>query len=61
MCERQGQGAGGRGEDHLCGAPLGFLLFLTHEVTHLQTCSRRREGRGHGDTVLAMQNTTLCT
>ena len=37
MCEGQGQGAGGRGEDHLCGAPLGFPLPLTHEVTHLQT------------------------
>ena len=43
-----GQGAGGRGEDHLCGAPLGFPPPLTHEVTHLQTC-----GRG-GDT--AIQN-----
>ena len=56
----RGRGAGGRGEDHLCGAPLGFPLPLTHEVTHLQTCSRRWEGRGHGDTVLAMQYTPLC-
>ena len=56
----RGWGAGGRGEDHLCGAPLGFPLPLTHEVTHLQTCSRRREGRGHGDTELAMQYTPLC-
>ena len=47
MREGQRQGAGGRGEDHLCGAPLGFPLPLTHEVTHLQTCSRRREGRGY--------------
>ena len=46
MCEGQGQGAGGRGEDHLCGAPFGFPLPLTHEVTHLQTCSRRRKGGG---------------
>ena len=56
----RGRGAGGRGEDHLCGAPLWFPLPLTHEVTHLQTCSRRWEGRGHGDTVLAMQYTPLC-
>ena len=56
----KGQGAGGRGEGRLCGAPLGFPLPLSHEVTHLQTCSRRREGRGHGDTVLAMQYTPLC-
>ena len=56
----RGQGAGGRGEDHLCGAPLGFPPPLSHEVMHLQTCSRRREGRGHGDTVLAMQYTPLC-
>ena len=60
-CERgRGWGAGGRGEDHLRGAPLGFLLLLSHEVTHPQTCSRRREGRGHGDTVWAMQYTPLC-
>ena len=50
VCEGQGQG----------GTPLGFPLPLTHEVTHLQTCSRRWEGRGHGDTVLAMQYTPLC-
>ena len=56
----RGRGAGGRGEDNLCGSPLGFPLPLTHEVTHLQTCSRRWEGRGHGDTVLAMQYTPLC-
>ena len=55
-----GQGAGGRGEDHLRGAPLGFPLHLTHEVTHLQTCSRRQEGRGHGATEPAMQYTPLC-
>ena len=60
VCEGQGQGAGGRGEDHLCGAPLGFPLPLEHEATHLQTCSRRWEGRGHGDTVLAMQYTPSC-
>ena len=60
-CERgRGWGAGGRGEDHLRGAPLGFPLLLSHEVTHLQTCSRRREGRGYGDTVRAMQHTPLC-
>ena len=60
-CERgRGWGAGGRGEDHLRGAPLGFPLLLSHEVTHPQTCSRRREGRGHGDTVWAMQYTPLC-
>ena len=56
----RGRGAGGRGEDHLRGAPLGFPLLLSPEVTHLQTCSRRREGRGHGDTVPAMQYTLLC-
>ena len=60
-CERgRGWGAGGRGEDRLRGVPLGFPLLLSHEVTHLQTCSRRREGRGHGDKVRAMQHTPLC-
>ena len=43
----RGQGAGGR--TTCAGAPFGFPLHLSHEVTHLQTCSRRREGRGHGD------------
>ena len=43
----RGRGAGGRGGDHLWGAPLGFPLPLAHEVTHLHTCSKRREGWGY--------------
>ena len=61
MCE--GQGVGDRGQRG--GPPVRGTfrvpLSVTHEVTHLQMCSSRREGRGHGDTVLAMQYTPLCT
>ena len=53
-----GAGAGGR-EVHLCGAPSGLPLPWFCEWKHLQMCSGGQEGRGHGDTVLAIQHTLL--
>ena len=51
-------GAAGR-EVHLCGAPSGLPLPWFCELKHLQMCSGGQEGRGHGDTVLAIQYTLL--
>ena len=56
-----GRGRGGR-EVHLCGAPSGLPLPWFCEWKYLQMCSGGgggREGRGHGDTVLAIQYTLL--
>ena len=51
-------GVGGR-KDHLRGAPSGLPLPRFRVVKHLQICTRGREGRGHGDTVLVIQYTLL--
>ena len=51
-------GVGGR-EVHLCGAPSGLPLPWFCELKHLHMCSGGQEGRGHKDTVLAIQYTLL--
>ena len=51
-------GVGGR-EVHLCGAPSGLPLPWFCGLKHLQMCSGGQEGRGHKDTVLAIQYTLL--
>ena len=54
----RGRGRGGR-EVHLCGAPSGLPLPWFCELKYLQMCSGGQEGRGHKDTVLAIQYTLL--
>ena len=51
-------GVGGR-EVHLFGAPSALPLPWFCELKHLHMCSGGQEGRGHKDTVLAIQYTLL--
>ena len=43
----------------MCGAPSGLPLPWFCELKHLQMCCGGQEGRGHEDTVLAIQYTLL--